>query len=517
MFFKRLVGKDGKHKSSSSKQQQQQPISNSSQHDIPDELKAEGGLPTNGKSVVDEDGEIEQIDFGENAVEPPEEKKKLWSKVSGLVGKDTMSLVSLPVYFFEPITVLQSQIEPLRFVDLINKACEMDNSMDRMCYITAFNIAVFSSYVRTSKPFNPLLGETFEYIPWDGSYRTFGEQVSHHPPIGVVETSCEKFNLQQESWITTKFWGNSVDVFSHGQNHLYIPKYNDHYTWKVPSSCCHNIIIGKMWIEHHGMMTIQNQSTGERASINFHKSGWFEGSSKKISGEILDSNGKVRYLVTGKWNEAIILTKLDSNGVKMSDFTIWKKEIDPAEKENKWKHGTFIQSLNDLPADYEKILPITDSRLRSDRRYLQAQDNKLANREKNRIEEMERAKRKERDSSGKTWNPVYFKKVLDKQFGYRWLFNGQYWRERETRVNAFEENKRNLKMSAIHIPLAREEAKKYGAFSGGEPTGDETAELSDNLATLVSFQEDNDKTVLKYQSATPHDPHHPTPAGTSTN
>ena len=33
-----------------------------------------------------------------------------------------------------------------------------------------------------SKPFNPLLGETFEYqVP--GRYKFLAEQVSHHPPI----------------------------------------------------------------------------------------------------------------------------------------------------------------------------------------------------------------------------------------------------------------------------------------------------------------------------------------------
>ncbi|EFA78316.1 oxysterol binding family protein [Heterostelium album PN500] len=416
--------------------------------------KDKGGESEAPMTEAQNDEVFKNIDFGKEGEgnEPPEDKKKLWSKVSGLIGKDTMSLVSLPVYFFEPLTVLESQVEPLRFVHFIEKACTLENSMDRMVYITAFNISLFSSYVRTAKPFNPLLGETYEYIPKSGNYRTFCEQVSHHPPIGVAETSSDKFNLQQESWITTKFWGNSVDIFSIGNNHLYLNDFGDHYTWKVPQSCCHNIIIGKMWIEHHGQMTITNHKTGEKAVLNFQKSGWFDGTTRKVNGEIFDSNGRKRFLVSGRWNEYIVITKLDDHGVKFDEFTIWKAENDPAVANNKWKLGTFLQSLNEMTPEYEKILPPTDSRLRSDRRYLEMQENKIANKEKNRIEEKEREKRRERERTGQVWTPRYFKKVDDPVFGYRWLFNGEYWKERNERIRAFEsQNNISSKLSSMSL------------------------------------------------------------------
>jgi len=41
------------------------------------------------------------------------------------------------------------------------------------------------------KPFNPLLGETFElFVP--GKYKYFSEQVSHHPPISASITLGDK-------------------------------------------------------------------------------------------------------------------------------------------------------------------------------------------------------------------------------------------------------------------------------------------------------------------------------------
>lgn len=41
-----------------------------------------------------------------------------------------------------------------------------------------------------AKPFNPLLGETYEFCDHARGINFYGEQVSHHPPItaGVLET-----------------------------------------------------------------------------------------------------------------------------------------------------------------------------------------------------------------------------------------------------------------------------------------------------------------------------------------
>lgn len=50
-----------------------------------------------------------------------EDRKRLFSKLTGLIGKDIVSLLSLPVSMFEPSSVLQTQIEPLRHSDLLFK------------------------------------------------------------------------------------------------------------------------------------------------------------------------------------------------------------------------------------------------------------------------------------------------------------------------------------------------------------------------------------------------------------
>ncbi|KAN0038853.1 hypothetical protein ACTA71_001045 [Dictyostelium dimigraforme] len=461
-FFKKLVKKDGTPKGSR-KSKSQRADTPSGKYDmngqqvVPDTSSNLSDDSSSQSDTYDKRGEpnmgeqcdtLDDYNFGNeisDAESAPEDKKSLWKKVGGLVGKDPMSLVSLPVYFFEPLTVLECQLEPLRFVELIEKAASCSDSMDRLMYLTAFNIAVFSSYTRTAKPFNPLLGETFEYIDTRGRYKSFCEQVSHHPPIGIAQTTSDIFDLQQESWITTKFWGNSLDVFSHGQNHLYLNATGEHFTWKVPSAICHNIIFGKMWIEHYGDLIVENHNTGEKAIINFQKSGWFEGTQRKVQGEILDSRGNARVLVNGKWDKYVKVKKLSDGPSRKSsgEITIWEATIEPPEDFNKWKHGKWIQGLNEMSKEYQAVLPSTDSRVRMDRIYLEKEENKLANKEKNKIEEREREKRKSRESKKEVWKPNYFSKREDSKYGYRWDFNGKYWDERDKRVDTIVDKFKN--------------------------------------------------------------------------
>lgn len=51
----------------------------------------------------------------------------------------------------------------------------------------------------------------------------------------------------------------------------------------------HNIIVGKLWIEHHGTMEIICNETGLKASIQLKPAGWFHNELHRIEGFITDS------------------------------------------------------------------------------------------------------------------------------------------------------------------------------------------------------------------------------------
>lgn len=81
--------------------------------------------------------------------------------------------------FNEPLSMLQRLTEDLEYHELLDRAAKCENSLEQLCYVAAFTVSSYSTTVfRTSKPFNPLLGETFELDRLEeNGYRSLCEQV----------------------------------------------------------------------------------------------------------------------------------------------------------------------------------------------------------------------------------------------------------------------------------------------------------------------------------------------------
>eukprot|EP01115_Flamella_aegyptia_P000433 TRINITY_DN106242_c0_g1_i1.p1 TRINITY_DN106242_c0_g1~~TRINITY_DN106242_c0_g1_i1.p1 ORF type:complete len:444 (-),score=89.16 TRINITY_DN106242_c0_g1_i1:39-1370(-) len=395
------------------------------------------------------------------------ERQSLFKQLSQFIGKDITSMISLPVWIFEPFSFLQVMCEPMQYEELLNKAANSPDSCYRIAYLAAFIVAGYSCAVRTKKPFNPLLGETFEFLDSQGKWKFFAEQVSHHPPIGVAEALSELYKLHLEMELKTKFTGNSSDVVVLGSNHFYIEKFNDHFSWGHLDTCAHNVIVGGMWVDHFGTLEIVNHTTGDKCVVKVTKAGWLGmwvdhfgtleivnhttgdkcvvkvtkagwlGAGRfETNAEIFDNNGKLRLKINGKWNDSLYAIKVE-NGSESEPILLWKKANNPP---HKWNWPKFNDDLCYMDSHYEKILPETDSRLRGDRRALEKGDVDAAGKEKHRLEEEQRAKRKQRETNNVTYEPAYFKKESDEKWGHIWTYKGDYWGERENRIKATQES-----------------------------------------------------------------------------
>ncbi|VDK70444.1 unnamed protein product [Gongylonema pulchrum] len=84
------------------------------------------------------------------------------------------------VNFNEPLSVLQRISEDLEYSYLLDEGAEKNDSLEQMCFVAAFAISAYSTTgYRTTKPFNPLLGETFECDRFaDLGWRSLAEQVT---------------------------------------------------------------------------------------------------------------------------------------------------------------------------------------------------------------------------------------------------------------------------------------------------------------------------------------------------
>ena len=86
----------------------------------------------------------------------------------------------LQVNFSEPLSMLQRLTEELEYSEILDQAALCEDSCEQLAYVAAFTVSAYATTLfRTGKPFNPLLGETFEFDRTeDFGWRSLAEQVS---------------------------------------------------------------------------------------------------------------------------------------------------------------------------------------------------------------------------------------------------------------------------------------------------------------------------------------------------
>ncbi|CAI5492830.1 unnamed protein product [Closterium sp. Naga37s-1] len=115
----------------------------------------------------------------------------LWATLRECVGRD-LSRVCLPVQLNEPIGLLHKCAEEMEYSWLLDRAAEYGRRGDQL--MRALHVAAFamSGYANTSarmhKPFNPLLGETYEANYPDKGFKLLAEKqadrcVCHPAPV----------------------------------------------------------------------------------------------------------------------------------------------------------------------------------------------------------------------------------------------------------------------------------------------------------------------------------------------
>ena len=92
----------------------------------------------------------------------PRSTFSVWSALKRFIGRD-LSKVTMPVVFNEPLSMLQRIAENMEYAILLDKAAAAKTALARMQYVAAFAASTnASNHERLGKPFNPLLGETYE-------------------------------------------------------------------------------------------------------------------------------------------------------------------------------------------------------------------------------------------------------------------------------------------------------------------------------------------------------------------
>jgi len=371
----------------------------------------------------------------------PNDKANLWNIMKNCIGKE-LSKIPMPVNFNEPISFLQRLTEDMEYGDLLTKASECSTVEESLTYLSAIAVSSYATTsCRTSKPFNPLLGETFEYDRADDfGWRSFAEQVSHHPPVSALHVQHDNWICYQSFSMTSKFRGKYLQVFPIGTTHFVVKSTGHHYTWNKVCTTVHNIIVGKLWVDQSGEIVVKEHKTGASARVKFHPYSYFSRETpRRVTGGVFSPDGSPKYELQGTWDNSMscaeVLSSDGDNWDTAEQLTRWVKNA-PLENSDKVYHFTSMACTLNEPE--EGVAP-TDARNRPDQRLMEEQNYPAANTMKVKLEEAQRTRRRARESkiaaegSSAKYEPKWFVKRECEITGEEiWRFNDEYWQCKES-------------------------------------------------------------------------------------
>ncbi|KAJ5766455.1 uncharacterized protein N7511_004071 [Penicillium nucicola] len=351
------------------------------------------------------------------------------------VGKD-LSTISMPVSANEPMSLLQRAAEILEYSSLLDKASQSSDATERLMYVTAFALSSISSNrVRERsirKPFNPMLGETYELVREDRGFRFIAEKVSHRPVQLAYQADSKEWSLSQSPLPSQKFWGKSAEITTEGRVRVTLHATGDRYSWTPATSFLRNIIAGEKYVEPVGELAVMNESSGHRTISTFKAGGMFSGRSEEVSTRTVDAHNKPLPLgLSGTWPSSLTLTR-DGNP---TGNTVWTAGTLVPSAPKHYGLTSFAAALNEITTIEEGHLPATDSRLRPDQRALEDGDLDRAEEVKVQLEEGQRARRREMEDAGEAWVPRWFTRIggEGESDEASWRLKGGkdgYWEER---------------------------------------------------------------------------------------
>ncbi|KAI8339116.1 hypothetical protein BC941DRAFT_394549 [Chlamydoabsidia padenii] len=240
------------------------------------------------------------------------------------------------------------------------------------------------------KPYNPILGEQFKCTL--GDVKCICEQVCHHPPISAFYLEDEKagVSLNGHSCQKSKFKGTSIKVDQIGRAVLYVKPFEEQYIIDFPHLLIRGFLTGAAYIELGGNCSI-TCSNGVQAVMEFVPKPWFGGEYNHLKGSI-SYEGTERYELSGRWSHQSYYNKKGEPNNKVLLFD--------AEEEPMAKRVTPPEEQQQDIESHRLWGKVTAA--------LAVKDFTTANVEKAKIEDWQRAVRKERAEKNITWTPDLF-------------------------------------------------------------------------------------------------------------
>ncbi|XP_052172964.1 oxysterol-binding protein-related protein 3C-like isoform X2 [Diospyros lotus] len=361
-----------------------------------------------GLEVINPEGGTEDaVEEAQRGRWKQEDRDSYWKMMHKYIGSDVTSMVTLPVLIFEPMSMLQKMAELMEYHYLLDLADECEDPYMRLVYASSFFVSVYYALQRTWKPFNPILGETYEMVN-HGGITFIAEQVSHHPPMSAGHAENDHFVYDITSKVKTKFLGNSLDIYPLGRTRVTLKRDGVVLDLVPPPTKANNLIFGRTWVDSSGEMILTNSTMGDKVVLYFQPCGWFGAGRYEVDGYVYNEAEEPKILITGKWNESMRYQPCDMEGEPLQGTElkeVWR--VAEAPSNDRFQYTYFSRKINSFDTAPKKLLA-SDSRLRPDRYALEKGDLTKAGSEKSRLEERQRAEKRIRETKNQQFTPRWF-------------------------------------------------------------------------------------------------------------
>ncbi|KAE8441248.1 hypothetical protein EG329_005579 [Mollisiaceae sp. DMI_Dod_QoI] len=243
------------------------------------------------------------------------------------------------------------------------------------------------------------------------SYLT--EQTSHHPPVSAFFVDCPEKGLTARGFdqLSAKFTGTSIKV-TPGEHNLGIfimlaKRDNEQYQLTHPAAHLGGLLRGSLSVTVGDQCYITCTKTKIKTILHYMEEGWLGKTQNKVEGVIFrydpenDNKTRIRDVpdkdvlarISGNWREKMFFSlgpKPDAPKIELINLdplTVAPKSLPPPEKQLPNESLRFWSGVTEAIAS---------------RQFARATALKQE------LEERQRAKAKEREESGKEWQPRFF-------------------------------------------------------------------------------------------------------------
>lgn len=174
---------------------------------------------------------------------------------SNIMKRKSLSNISLPIEIFDSISALELFVHQNAFVDILNQASAQMTSIEKIKFTLIFSLAKLNMCGKQLKPFNPILGETYQCKISDVMF--YLEQTSHHPPIANFYAKGKNFTMFGFEESSAETGLNYVKIIYKGKQ---VIRFNDSTEHSIiyPSMKLKGTMIGKRVLKFRGDLVIKD-------------------------------------------------------------------------------------------------------------------------------------------------------------------------------------------------------------------------------------------------------------------